>query len=542
MSEQMSVAEAVLRMVKAAGVDTVFGLPGVHNLAFWRCEGPDVPQIMGVRHEQTTVYAADGMARATGGIGVALTTTGPGVANAAGAFGEAAASNSPVVLIASEISTKLARPGVMRGALHESVDQAGMFEPLAKAVYRPRTPEEAVQQTAQAIEAARSFPQGPVYVDIPMDVLDAPAAPRALAVPERRAPDAEAVDAAVALIESSRDIVIWVGGGAVQSGADAEVQALAERLQAPVVTTFAARGTVPHSHPLAVGLPAAEPEAADLIGSADLLLGVGTDFDGTDTRNWSMPTARALLNINVSEAEAGKNYRPEVAVVADAKTALAAITARVAERTAAPPDLAVLRTTAWARIAAEPSGPAARQILDAVDAAAAKHDAAVIADMAMVGYWTGGYGAFERSRQLQYAVGWGTLGMALPTAIGPAALRTKPALVVCGDGGFMFAVGELAVLAEEQLPITVLLVDDGGYGMIRYDQLHAGDPARGVDLVRPSFTDLAAAFKIDAVELQAGDPGLAQVLDEALSSGGPRIVVLNQRLDPPRTISVRWYE
>ncbi len=103
MSQQTSVAEAILQMVKAAGVDTVFGLPGVHNLAFWRTEGPDFPRIMGVRHEQTTVYAADGMARATGGLGVALTTTGPGVANAAGAFGEAAASNSPVVLIGSEI-------------------------------------------------------------------------------------------------------------------------------------------------------------------------------------------------------------------------------------------------------------------------------------------------------------------------------------------------------------------------------------------------------------------------------------------------------
>jgi acetolactate synthase-1/2/3 large subunit len=542
MSTEMSVAEAVLRIFRSAGVDTVFGLPGVHNLAFWRCEGPDLPRIMGVRHEQTTVYAADGMARTTGGIGVALTTTGPGVANAAGAFGEAGASNSPVVLVASEISTKIARPGVMRGALHESLDQAAIFEPLAKAVFRPRTAQDAVDQTAEAVATALAFPRGPVYIDIPTDVLDQPARPVDIAPLARPEPEPAAVDAAVTAIEGARDIVIWAGGGVVQSGAEAELVALAERLQAPVVTTFAARGAAPHQHPLTVGLPAHEPEVAALIGSADLLLAVGTDFDGTDTRNWSMPTAAKLLNINCSATEVAKNYQPDVAVVADAKVTLAALTERIVRRTAPIHDLADLRDTVWQRIRTEPSGATARQMLDAIDTASAGHDAVVVADMTMIGYWAGGYGAFSRSRRLQYAVGWGTLGFALPTAVGPAALRSRPVLALCGDGGFMFAVGELAVLAEESLPVTVLLVDDGGYGMLRYDQVHAGDATRGVDLVRPSFVDLAAAFKIDAVELQAGDPGLAEALDEALSSGRPRLVVLNARLDPPRTISARWHE
>jgi acetolactate synthase-1/2/3 large subunit len=542
MSERMSVAEAVLRMVRASGVDTVFGLPGVHNLAFWRCEGPDVPRIVGVRHEQTTVYAADGMARATGGLGVALTTTGPGAANAAGAFGEAAASNSPVLLIASEISTATARPGVMRGALHESPDQAGIFLPLAKAVFRPRTAQAAVREAAAAIETALAFPRGPVYIDIPVDVLDAPASPAEVAPPHRREPDPAQVAAAAALVADCADVVIWAGGGVVQSGAEAELVRLAERLRAPVVTTFAARGAIPHAHPLAVGLPAHEPEVAALIGCADLLLAVGTDFDGPDTRNWSMPTAGALLNINCSPDEVGKNYRPDVPVVADAALGLAALSAAVAARPGPGPDLAGLRERAWARILREPSGAAARGILDAIDAVSARHDAAVIADMAIAGYWAGGYGAFQRSRQLQYAVGWGTLGVALPSSIGPAVLRDKPVLAICGDGGFMFAVGELAVLAQEDLPVTILLVDDGGYGMLRYDQVHAGDPVRGVELARPDFIGLAASFKIDAVELQEGDPALAATLDEALSSGRPRMVVLRARLDPPRTISARWGE
>src|SRR5689334_4014728 len=139
-----TVARAVLEVLHRAGVTTAFGLPGVHNLQLWRDAGEGTPELVVVRHEQTTVYAADGLARATGGLGVALTTTGPGAANAVAAFGEAAVSGSPVVLVASEIPTRLARPGVMRGVLHESADQAGLFAPLAKAVHRPRSAADAV--------------------------------------------------------------------------------------------------------------------------------------------------------------------------------------------------------------------------------------------------------------------------------------------------------------------------------------------------------------------------------------------------------------
>src|ERR1700709_777510 len=172
-----TVAGAVLDILGRAGVRTAFALPGVHNLQFWRDAGPEAPELMLVRHEQTTVYAADGWARSTGGLGVALTTTGPGAANAAGACGEAPACGTPVLMIASEISTKLARPGVVRGVLHESRDQAAIFEPLAKAVYRPRTPADVSRDVGAAISTALSYPRGPVYLDIPTDLLDAPAPP-----------------------------------------------------------------------------------------------------------------------------------------------------------------------------------------------------------------------------------------------------------------------------------------------------------------------------------------------------------------------------
>jgi acetolactate synthase-1/2/3 large subunit len=530
-------------MLGRAGVETVHGLPGVHNLAFWREAGPGTPRIVVVRHEQTAVYAADGLARVTGGLGAALTTTGPGAANALAAFGEAAASRSPVVLLATEIPSGLARPGVVRGVLHESRDQAAMFEPLAKAVLRPRTPEEAVRAVASAARTAMTSPRGPVYLDIPADVLDAEVGPSdelGRGVPARIAPATEAIERAVRAIESASRTVIWAGGGVVESDAGAELAALAECLGAPVVTTFAARGVLPPEHPWLVGLPPHEPEVAAYLGSADLLLVVGSQLDGASTRNWTMPRPPALVAVNVSETDLAKSYQPDVAVLGDAKLVLGELVARVGPRGSDVRALAELRERTWDRLRADEAGGPALAFLDALGAAVSSAGATVVVDMAIPGYWYGGYARVERPRGLAYPIGWGTLGFALPASVGAAA-GGRPVLAVCGDGGFMFAVGELAVLRQESLPVTVLVVDDGGYGMLRYDQDRAGDEHRGVDLFRPDFAALAAAFEIPAVVVGdvEGD-GLADLLREALESGGPRMVVLELALTPPRTTSPRW--
>ena len=538
-----TVAGAVLEVLGGAGVRTVFGLPGVHNLAFWRDGSPESPEIVLVRHEQTAVYAADGLARATGGLGAALTTTGPGAANAVAAFGEAAASHSPVVLVASEISTKLQRPGVVRGALHESLDQAALFEPLAKAVLRPRTADDAVRAVALAVEVAMTSPRGPVYVDIPTDVLDEAAALAPTSAAPRRAVGVSAdLDRAVAALDEARSIVIWAGGGVIEAEATAELAALADHLSAPVVTTFAGRGAVPHDHPWLVGLPPHEPEVAAYVAGADLMLAVGTAFDGPMTRNWAMPRPPLLVSVNVSETDLTKNFVPDVGVLGDAKAVLGELLTSVRPRAADDSDLRSMRSRTWERLRAEPSGGPALTFLDAVNSAVEGADATVVVDMTIPGYWFGGYGRVGRPRGLQYPIGWGTLGYALPASVGASVGRDHPVLAICGDGGFMYAVGELAVLRQENLPVTVLLVDDGGYGMLRHDQDHAGDVHHGVDLVRPDFVALARSFDVPAVLVGGGDRGLATALAEALASGGPRLVVLELALTPPRTTSPRWHD
>lgn len=533
-----SVARRVLEAAAGQGARQVFGLPGVHNLAFWRETGPDLPEIVGVRHEQTTVYAADGLARATGGLGVALVTTGPGAANAAGAFGEAAASASPVLLVASEISTAVARPGVVRGVLHESRDQAAIFAPLAKAVFRPRTPQEAARQVGEAIATACTAPRGPVYLDVPTDVLAA-AAP-AVSVPAGSpvVPAAADVRRLVDLLAVPRRVVLWVGGGAIAAGAAAEVRGLAERLGAAVVPTFAGRGVLPPDHPCLVGVPPHEREVADLVAAADVLVGIGTGFDGAMTRNWTMRRPALLANVNCAEAEIAKNYEPDVAVVGDARLVLRAVLDALPAGPRPEPDAAEVGAAARRRLRSDAESAEPMRLLDTLSTVAGQ-DTVLLADMAIPGYWLAAYGTVRRPGQLQYPMGWGTLGYALPAAIGPAAAGL-PALAVCGDGGAMFAIGELATMAQHRLPVTVLIVDDGGYGMLRFDQRHAGDEVSGVDLARPDFVRLAESFGLKAeLVSDVGEP-LAEALRSGLAAGEPRVVVLTASLTPPRTTSPRW--
>jgi len=224
-------------------------------------------------------------------------------------------------------------------------------------------------------------------------------------------------------------------------------------------------------------------------------------------------------------------------VVGDAREVLAALAGSLAGREADDVGLKAVRAEAWARLRGDEAGGPALDFLEAVDEAVTAADATVVCDMTIPGYWYGGYARVAAPRRLQYPIGWGTLGYALPASVGVGTLGS-PVLAICGDGGFMYAVGELAVLRQEQLPVTVLVVDDGGYGMLRFDQERAGDEHRGVDLTRPDFLGLATSFGLASERTDVA--GLATVLAQAFASGEPRLIVLELALTPPRTTSPRW--
>jgi thiamine pyrophosphate-dependent acetolactate synthase large subunit-like protein len=503
-------AEVITQALEDAGVEVAFGLPGVHNLPLWDAVRRSSIRLIGVRHEQAAAYAADGYARATGRLGVALTTTGPGAANTLGAVGEAWASRSPILVIATDIPSGLRRPGVYRGVLHETDGQAAMFAPVVKASF---SGPEAIDE---AIATAVAAPTRPVYLEVATDLLRAPAERRPTSVASARTANGGA-------IEGDRPLV-WVGGGAREHRG--EVTALAERLGAPVIETYNGRGVVDPRHPLSVGLPPHVPAVGALWDEADAVVAIGSDLDGMNTQNWAMPQPPRLYAINVDPQDAGKNYRVDAHVGFDADGG--------SEPWA---DLGAVRRDACTALDGR-----AMAFLDAL-AYALPADAPVVCDMCIPGYWISGFRRFAGPRQLLYPMGWGTLGFAFPAALGTAlANGGSPTLAVCGDGGFLFAPGELATVAQERIPLTTVIVDDGGYGMLRFDQDQAGEERFGVDLRTPDFEALARAFGVEAETVGDLDDDFGEALARHVADPAPSVLVARcEALTPPPTTSPRWY-
>lgn len=539
-----STADAIVEALAEAGVTTAFGLPGVHNLAFWRSldahdTHPSGVQVMTVRHEQTAAYAADGLARSTGGLGVALVTSGPGAANTLAAFGEAAASGVPLLVIASDVPEAMRdrqrnATGGVTGLLHESPDQGAMFAPLAKAVLQPRTASDAVAAITQAVEIALTAPAGPVYLGVPADVLNAAATTTAEHISRRTpaTPTVNDIDAAVALLTRARRPAIWIGGGAVAANAD--IDTLAWRLGAPVFATYAARGLLASGHPLLVDVPAMEPRARALLADADLLLVIGSALDGMTTANWSLPRPTTVIDVNVDPSG---NFAPDLTITSDAAAFIDSLTLRLSPREPWADSPFRIRDAVRQAAASDERTRDAAEFVDAVERAWPA-DNIVVCDMSVGGYWIGGYAAVQHPRHLLYPVGWGTLGYGLPAAIGAAAAGT-PTLAVVGDGGLAMAVGELATVRQHELPLTLLVVDDDGYGMLRFDQRHRGDPERGVDLLSPRWSSLAAAFDLPLSTIGSPDE-LRDAVSWSAASGAPRILVYASALFPPRSTSPRW--
>ena len=532
-------AGAVAAALRAAGPATVFGLPGVHNLALWPACADAGIRVVGSRHEQGCAYAADGYARATGQVGVALTTTGPGAANTLGAVGEAWASKSPVVVIASDIASTLRRPGTYRGVLHECTDQAALFAPVTKARIEVGRADDLGDAVHDALAIAARPPRGPVYVGVPTDLLTASVTgepSEAAVAPGLPRPEPDVVDALLAAIGASRRPLIWIGGGTREAGA--EVDALARRLGAPVIATFQARGVLPAGHPLLVAAPPHEPAVTELVEAADFVLVVGSDLDHMNTMGWRLPLPEARAAINIDAIDAAKNYPMATVVEADAGAALAAITERIAPRDPWA-DAAAVATAARASLAAEQEFRPALEFLDHTRDAL-PDDVVLFADMCIPGYWLSGQYPVRTARGLHYPMGWGTLGFAFPAAIGAAVGvgSERPVVAFMGDGGMLFALGELATVAQERPALTIVVVDDGGYGMLRYG--HESDPHNGCDLAPVDFVAVAEGFGIAAEAVDGLSTDYAHALAKAVAAGEPRLLHVHARLVPPRTTSPRW--
>jgi acetolactate synthase-1/2/3 large subunit len=274
---------------------------------------------------------------------------------------------------------------------------------------------------------------------------------------------------------------------------------------------------------------------------ADVMLSVGSDLDGMMTQNWLMPAPPKLIAINVDADDAGKSYLPDVTLVGDARAVLEALVPLVAPRDGVE-DLqqrlsALSEEVKGAVRADDEQALAFLEIMER----AVPPDAVVVADMCIPGYWLAGFRRVPLPRKLAFPMGWGTLGFAFPASIGAALAGAGSTVCVTGDGGFMYACGELATVVQAAAPVTIVLVDDAGYGMLRFDQRRAGDEPFGVDLVTPDFVALSASFGVPARSVDGFGAEFEEALRQSTAAGEPNVIVVHAALTPPPTTSPRWY-
>jgi acetolactate synthase I/II/III large subunit len=521
----------VAESLAALGVDAVFGVPGIHALSIWEALREAPLRTLGLRTELCAGFAADGYARAGGRPAPVLLSTGPGALNALTALMEAATAHVPVVAISSQEPRALLGRG--RGFLHELPDQLAVFAPVVKQAARAESAEGLPELLAAAWRAAQTPPAGPVYLEIPVDVLGGAAdvpVPAELdgAPPPRRVARAEAVAEAARLLAGAERPVLWAGGGVERSRAWDELAALAERLRAPVATTYMGKAAFPADHPLSVGSGCDEAAFRGLLAGADVVLAVGTELGAETTGQYALAFDGRLIHLDVAPERIGATY-PALPLVGDARATLAALLPLLPERTDAAAETRAAEVRARIARGLDAQGRALERGLLADVAAAAGPDAVIAWDMTILAYWAAAHHAQRRRRGFLYPLGSGTLGYAWPAALGAqAALPQDRTLAVVGDGGVAYALQELASARQHGLPSTLAIVDDGGYGILREYQSAAYGRSHAVDLVQPDFAAVAAGFGVPV--RACGPDDFRAALEWGVGLDEPAVVLLHAHL------------
>lgn len=519
----------VAESLVALGAQKAMGVPGQHALAiydgFAQTHGIE---FVGLRTEVGASFAAHGFALAGGAPAPLMVSTGPGALMSLAGLQEAATTGAPVVCIASEIPSEGANRG--RGFVHELDDQIAHFAPLVKRALHVRSPETIPDILAEAWQAAASAPQGPVFVEIPVDVL---AATTDLAPPESllRAPtplpprDDVVADVAARLAAASR-VTIFAGGGVLRAEAWRELAALAERLDAPVVLTYGGKGALPDDHPLYAGSACEDPDVMRCVGDADVALVVGSSLSEETTNHFTLRFDGHLVQIDADATKIGNTYR-SVPLRSDAKLALSALTQALGEDRGTSDGqrrAAELRARVDGRLGEqgrELERGILRTIRDALPAVAI-----TAWDMTIMAYWSTMDFPVSRPRTYFYPQGSGTLGYGFPAAIGAKlAVPNATVLAIAGDGGIMYGLPEIAAANQAGLDVKVLIVDDGGYAVLREYQRDAFGRTFATHLDRPNFVDVFEACGVPARRCQAD--GLSEDLEWALAQEGSAAVVLD---------------
>ena len=487
--------EVLIELLQDYGIDTVFGIPGVHTLELYRGLHTARMRHITPRHEQGAGFMADGYTRATGRLAVCFIITGPGMTNIATAMAQALADSIPMLVISSvNHSYQL---GMGEGRLHELPGQSSLVGRVARFSHTLLRADELGKVLARAFAVFHGARPGPVHIEIPIDVLTANADHldrKAAAIPYPPGPSPQAIAAGIGWLKTATRPLLAVGGGAINAAS--EVVALAEKLAAPVINTVNAKGVMPYSHPLAVGGSASCTAVRAELQTADLVLAVGTELGETDYDFFSQGELRLegrLIRIDIDAAQLSRNVRADLALCSDAAYALRAFHLALADwhNQAAAGHQRARQLRAQLQAARDPGY---RRLFEAIRAALPT--VIVVGDSTQPTYYAWRHYETEQPRRYFHsASGFGTLGYAIPAAIGAKlAASESPVVGLIGDGGAQFTVGELACAVAARLPVIFLVWNNAGYGEIKHSMVDAGIQPVGVDIQPPDIVALARAF------------------------------------------------
>ncbi|XKE45135.1 5-guanidino-2-oxopentanoate decarboxylase [Halomonas organivorans] len=497
----MTCAELLIRLLRDTyGVDTVFGIPGVHTIELYRgLEGGEGSGLRHVtpRHEQGAGFMADGYARATGRPGVCFIITGPGMTNIVTAMGQALADSIPMLVISSVNRRDTLGRG--QGRLHELPSQQQLLAGVSRFSHTLLDPEGLPEALARAFAVFEGARPGPVHIEIPIDLFDAPATPprRWRRSPlARAAPAPGAIAEAAAWLESAKRPLVLLGGGC--AGSPEAVRALVEALDAPAVTTINAKGLLGRDHPLDLGANASLPAVRQLARDADVVLAIGTELGETDydvVFDDGFVLSGRLIRVDLDPQQLARNQAADLALVADAGLALESLAARFADTRLARGGAERARTVRKALgLDRDPAFATYVPLFDTLREALP--EAILVGDSCATTYAANHLVDQPAPRRFFNAsTGYGTLGYGLPAALGASLARPDlPVVVLVGDGGVMFTLPELACAVEERLPVVILLWHNQGYEEIRRFMDDAGVTRLGVDIQAPDFLTVAHGF------------------------------------------------
>lgn len=525
MSDLVTGGEAVVAALEALGVECIFGVPSQQNLALFDALSKSTRiRVIGTRNEAGAAHAADGYARATGRLGVAIVSTGPGTANAVNGLYEAGFASSPVMLITTQIDR--VHLGKHKAFIHDAEGQFAMLQSVTRRTARVLHGHQIHETLLTVAEDILSGRPQPGAIEIPTDLLSAripasTAAPRAL---HHDAPNPAMLGAVADLIAKAKRPLLWLGGGCVRGDAEEVVRAFVEHLGAPVVTTLNGRSALATDHPLAVGSATSYPAFRKLLDAADLVVAVGTRFQAVASGFWTLPLAGKLVQIDIEPAMIGRNFPVLAGVVGDAGEALDALRGLVPGGTV-DPEFIRLGADVRDELLADSTdriGPDHARLCDIADAVL-PHDRIVVCDATMVGNTWGSYRLPIRNfRGFTYSTSL-AIGVALPVAIGAAIGSGHRTLAIHGDGGVMLNLGELATAVETRAPMTLLVFNNRGYGVLKILQEAAGVTPYAVDLHTPDFVGLGKAMGMPSERVDNPDDFQA-ALARSVQIDGPSLI------------------